>query len=117
MRSGRKRQPGEISLPSEGEGDKHGNQEIIRKEIVEEVFGQEVIGEEIFEQKEIDTEVFSERGQERGNRDAGDEEGHAQERPQRQESDKPEAGDRNRALEGAQRRQEGAEEEVSEREG
>jgi hypothetical protein len=90
------------------EEDSYGNEEGSQKEIeLQQVQRQEVRLEEI-----IQPQVLSIRGQERRNRDARNEEGQAEIRPQRQEGHKPETGDRYRSIEGAQRREKGADKEV-----
>jgi hypothetical protein len=82
-----------------------------QKIVREKVFDQANRREEVVFPQEIDAQVFAERGQECRDRDAGDEAGQAEERPQRQESDQPETGNCDRALEGAEGRQEGSAEE------
>src|SRR5262245_41537796 len=58
------------------------------------------------------TEVFKECFEIRQGRDAQTQEGHAQERPQRQEGEEPQAGNRDRAVRSAAQRQKSAEEEI-----
>jgi uracil-DNA glycosylase len=84
-----------------------------------------VVEKEIFFREKIDPEdrieevrapqVFSIGRKERRNRNAGDEEGRAEERPQRKESDQPQAGHRDWAFESEKGREEGSGEEFVDR--
>ncbi|HTW61706.1 MAG TPA: hypothetical protein VMD55_07835 [Terracidiphilus sp.] len=103
-------QPAKISPPSDSRGDADGDKIVRKKNIGKKIIAHEIL-EEIAGQEEVHAQILSRRNQGRGNRDAGDEEGQAEERPQRQESDQPQAGDRHRPFQGAQGRQEGAGEE------
>src|ERR1043165_964778 len=61
--------------------------------------------------KRYGEEIFQRRVQKSRGRDEEAQEGHAEERPFRQEGQEPQAGDRDRTFGSAQIRQEGAEEE------
>src|ERR1700677_3131926 len=73
--------------------------------VVEERHGN-VNRKEVLTQEEIHPQVLARRAERRRDRDASDEAGRAQERPQRQESHRSQTGHRDRSVEGAQGRQE-----------
>jgi hypothetical protein len=93
-----------IQPSKEGERN-YANEEVIdEKEIV---FGQEIC-EKIRIEKVLAPQVFSLGRQERRDRNARDEARQAEKRPQRKESDEPEAGHRHRAFQGEKGREEGS---------